>query len=79
MQGLHLAQEISPPAFMPSGPFLDHRAIVHGFGTRRPIRHERHGTRIAVVKEAHEDRGEAGGMFTDRHRRPRAVMKWGRT
>jgi YfiH family protein len=65
---------------MLTDPLLDHPAIVHGFGTRhddmaallpdywagRPIQHERHGTRIAVVTEANEDCGEADGMFTDR-------------
>jgi YfiH family protein len=54
--------------------------VVHGFGTRtdnmaqlfpsywphRPLQHERHGTRIAVVGQANEDCGEADGMFTDR-------------
>jgi YfiH family protein len=54
--------------------------IIHGFGTRheslsdifpaysknRPIQHERHGTRIAVVAREKEDCGEADGMFTDR-------------
>jgi YfiH family protein len=54
--------------------------IVHGFGTRdddmsdifpgywadRPVQHERHGTRIAVIENAGEDCGEADGMFTDR-------------
>jgi YfiH family protein len=53
---------------------------VHGFGTRddrmqalfpaywpdRPIQHERHGTRIAVIERAGEDCGEADGMLTDR-------------
>lgn len=52
--------------------------VVHGFGTRRddmaahfprywagrPVQHERHGTRIAVVERANEDCGEADGMFT---------------
>jgi polyphenol oxidase len=59
---------------------LDHPAIVHGFGTRhddmarllpgywarRPIQHERHGTRIAIPTAANEDCGEADGMLTDR-------------
>jgi YfiH family protein len=54
--------------------------VVHGFGTRhddmatlfpgywadRPIQHERHGTRIAVVEQAREDCGEADGMYTER-------------
>lgn len=54
--------------------------IVHGFGTRaddmaalfscywprRPIQHERHGTRIAVVDREREDCGEADGMYTER-------------
>lgn len=54
--------------------------IVHGFGTRaddmaalfsawwpeRPIQHERHGTRIAVVDRQREDCGEADGMYTER-------------
>jgi YfiH family protein len=54
--------------------------IVHGFGTRddrmaeifpeywaaRPVQHERHGTRIAVITHAQEDCGEADGMFTDK-------------
>jgi len=53
--------------------------LVHGFGMRadnmaeifpeywakRPIQHERHGTRIAVVEFAKEDCGEADGMLTD--------------
>lgn len=53
--------------------------VVHGFGTRedrmndifpaywenRPVQHERHGTRIAVIERAQEDCGEADGMFTD--------------
>ncbi|MGZ5199932.1 MAG: peptidoglycan editing factor PgeF [Telluria sp.] len=53
--------------------------VVHGFGSRsddmaalfpgywpeRPIQHERHGTRIAVVEHAREDCGEADGMFTE--------------
>jgi len=65
---------------MLTSPLLDHPAIVHGFGTRhddmaallpdywprRPVQHERHGTRIAVVTQANEDCGEADGMFTDR-------------
>lgn len=65
---------------MLTSPLLDHPAIVHGFGTRhddmaallpdywprRPIQHERHGTRIAVVTAANEDCGEADGMLTDR-------------
>lgn len=59
---------------------LSHPAILHGFGTRhdemqslmpdywarRPIQHERHGTRIVVVTEPNEDCGEADGMLTDR-------------
>jgi YfiH family protein len=65
---------------MLTSPLLDHPAIVHGFGTRhddmaallpdywpcRPVQHERHGTRIAVVTQANEDCGEADGMITDR-------------
>jgi YfiH family protein len=65
---------------MLSTPLLDLPAVVHGFGTRhddmaaswpdywprRPIQHERHGTRIAVVTHANEDCGEADGMLTDR-------------
>jgi YfiH family protein len=62
-------------------PLLDrHEHIVHGFGTRRddpslqlpgywarrPLQHERHGTRIAIATEANEDCGEADGMLTDR-------------
>jgi YfiH family protein len=53
--------------------------VMHGFGTRddlmhdifplywrhRPVQHERHGTRIAVVKQPNEDCGEADGMLTD--------------
>jgi polyphenol oxidase len=53
--------------------------VVHGFGRRaddmatlfpdywpeRPIQHERHGTRIAVVEHAREDCGEADGMVTE--------------
>jgi YfiH family protein len=63
-----------------TSPLLDHPAIVHGFGTRhddmaallpdywphRPVQHERHGTRIAVVTAANEDCGEADGMLTSR-------------
>jgi YfiH family protein len=59
---------------------LDHPAIVHGFGTRRddmarllpsywarrPVQHERHGTRIAIADHAGQDCGEADGMLTDR-------------
>ncbi|MFC5460841.1 polyphenol oxidase family protein [Massilia niabensis] len=59
---------------------LDLPTIVHGFGTRcdnmaslmpdywrrRPVQHERHGTRVAVVTEPNEDCGEADGMLTDR-------------
>jgi len=54
--------------------------ILHGFGTRhddmaarfpelwpmRPVQHERHGTRIAIVERDGEDAGEADGMLTDR-------------
>jgi YfiH family protein len=54
--------------------------ILHGFGTRhddmaacfpalwprRPVQHERHGTRIAIVDREGEDAGEADGMLTDR-------------
>jgi YfiH family protein len=53
--------------------------VLHGFGNRaddmaallpdywpeRPIQHERHGTRIAVVEHAREDCGEADGMYTE--------------
>lgn len=53
--------------------------VVHGFGTRaddmaerfpgywpkRPVQHERHGTRIAVVAQPNEDCGEADGMLTE--------------
>jgi YfiH family protein len=53
--------------------------VVHCFGKRhdkladlfpaywenRPIQHERHGTRIAIVERKNEDCGEADGMFTD--------------
>jgi YfiH family protein len=63
---------------MLTSPFLDHSAIVHGFGTRhddmarllpdywpnRPVQHERHGTRIAIVDHARQDCGEADGMLT---------------
>jgi YfiH family protein len=55
-------------------------SVVHGFGARhddmaqhfpqywerRPIQHERHGTRIAVADSAHQDCGEADGMLTER-------------
>jgi YfiH family protein len=65
---------------MLSRSLLDHPQIVHGFGTRademasilpgywrrRPVQHERHGTRIAVVTGPNEDCGEADGMLTDR-------------
>jgi YfiH family protein len=62
-------------------PLLDqHEDIVHGFGNRhddmsqllpaywarRPIQHERHGTRIAIADRARQDCGEADGMLTDR-------------
>lgn len=54
-------------------------SVIHGFGTRaddmaalfpqywpeRPIQHERHGTRIAVIGQAREDCGEADGMYTE--------------
>lgn len=54
--------------------------VVHGFGgrddnmaaylpeywARRPMQHERHGTRIAVVEHEGEDCGEADGMYTER-------------
>jgi len=54
--------------------------IDHGFGSRdddmaasfpatwatRAVQHERHGTRIAMVKQPGEDCGEADGMFTER-------------
>jgi YfiH family protein len=61
-------------------PVLRHSPrIVHGFGTRaddmaellpaywrnRPVQHERHGTRIAIVGRPNEDCGEADGMFTE--------------
>lgn len=53
--------------------------VLHGFGTRsddmarlfpdywpeRPIQHERHGTRIAIIDHAREDCGEADGMYTE--------------
>jgi YfiH family protein len=53
--------------------------VLHGFGNRaddmaalfpdywpeRPIQHERHGTRIAVIEHAREDCGEADGMYTE--------------
>jgi len=53
--------------------------VIHGFGSRdddmarlfpdywpqRPIQHERHGTRIAIIERAGEDCGEADGMFTE--------------
>lgn len=65
---------------MLTSPLLDDPRIVHGFGTRhddmaallpdywprRPVQHERHGTRIAVVTHANEDCGEADGMLTSR-------------
>jgi YfiH family protein len=66
---------------MLSSPFLDKfDTVMHGFGTRddrmpdifpahwsrRPVQHERHGTRIAVVGQPNEDCGEADGMLTDR-------------
>lgn len=65
---------------MLTSPLLDHPNIVHGFGTRRdemaslmsdywarrPVQHERHGTRVAVVTEPNEDCGKADGMLTDR-------------
>jgi YfiH family protein len=62
-------------------PLLDQvDGVVHGFGRRRddmpqllpaywprrPIQHERHGTRIAIVTEPNQDCGEADGMLTDR-------------
>jgi YfiH family protein len=65
---------------MLSSPFLDKfDKVIHGFGTRddkmhdifplhwsrRPVQHERHGTRIAVVGQPNEDCGEADGMLTD--------------
>lgn len=54
--------------------------VLHGFGARaddmairfpelwprRPVQHERHGTRIAIVEREREDAGEADGMLTDR-------------
>jgi YfiH family protein len=54
--------------------------VVHGFGTRddnmaglfagywpdRPIQHERHGTRIAIIEHPREDCGEADGMLTEK-------------
>lgn len=65
---------------MLASPLLQLPAVVHGFGTRhddmaalwpeywprRPVQHERHGTRIAVATRAGEDCGEADGMLTDR-------------
>ncbi|WP_051971833.1 peptidoglycan editing factor PgeF [Massilia sp. 9096] len=69
------------PAAMLTSPLLHQTPhILHGFGTRhddlaacfpalwprRPIQHERHGTRIAIVTEPNQDGGEADGMFTDR-------------
>jgi YfiH family protein len=53
--------------------------VLHGFGRRaddmavllpdywpeRPIQHERHGTRIAIIEHAREDCGEADGMYTE--------------
>jgi YfiH family protein len=66
---------------MLSSPLLDQvDGIVHGFGRRhddmslllphywrrRPVQHERHGTRIAIAREQNEDCGEADGMLTDR-------------
>jgi YfiH family protein len=65
---------------MLSSPFLDKfDKVMHGFGTRddsmheifprywsrRPVQHERHGTRIAVVEQPNEDCGEADGMLTN--------------
>jgi YfiH family protein len=64
---------------MLSSPLLDEfDKVMHGFGTRddrmddifrqqwrrRPVQHERHGTRIAVVDRPNEDCGEADGMLT---------------
>jgi YfiH family protein len=65
---------------MLTSPLFDHPAIVHGFGTRhddmarllpdywpnRPVQHERHGTRIAIVDHVRQDCGEADGMLTGR-------------
>jgi YfiH family protein len=66
---------------MISSPILNSLGnVAHGFGLRdegmqdlfpaywpnRPMQHERHGTRIAVIERAREDCGEADGMFTDR-------------
>jgi YfiH family protein len=66
---------------MLQSPVLSHLDyVVHGFGTRgdnmaelfprywprRPVQHERHGTRIAVVDQPNQDCGEADGMSTDR-------------
>jgi YfiH family protein len=68
-------------SIMLSSPLLGQLgAIVHGFGrrhddmprllpgywARRPIQHERHGTRIAIATEPNQDCGEADGMLTDR-------------
>jgi YfiH family protein len=66
---------------MISSPILNSLGnVAHGFGLRdermqdlfpaywpnRPMQHERHGTRIAVIEAAREDCGEADGMLTDR-------------
>ena len=73
----HLTASVLP---MLTSPLLADPRIVHGFGTRhddmaallpaywprRPVQHERHGTRIAVVTAPNEDCGEADGMVTDR-------------
>lgn len=65
---------------MLKSPILDKlENVIHGFGTRvddmravfpdywpnRPVQHERHGTRIAVIEHAREDCGEADGMYTE--------------
>ncbi len=63
-----------------SSVLTDIAGVVHTFGTRhdqmekifadywhhRPVQHERHGTRIAVIERAQEDCGEADGMLTDK-------------
>lgn len=73
-------QDFGKPAAMLTSSLLRHPAIVHGFGTRhddmarlfpaywarRPVQHERHGTRIAIAGHARQDCGEADGMLTDR-------------
>lgn len=44
----------------------DMAALFPGYWQRRPVQHERHGTRIAVVEHANQDCGEADGMYTER-------------